>query len=67
MPRPHEKTLIFWHELFESGVFVNPIVSPAVPANKCLLRTSYMATHSDNELDRVIEVMGKIGKRLGII
>ena len=62
-----EKTLVFWHELFESGVFVNPIISPAVAADKCLLRTSYMATHTDRELDRVIDVMGTIGKRLGII
>jgi 8-amino-7-oxononanoate synthase len=62
-----EKTLIFWKELFEAGVFVNPIVSPAVPADMCLLRTSYMATHTDDELDRVIETMGKIGKKLGVI
>ncbi len=62
-----EKTLIFWKELFEAGVFVNPIVSPAVPADMCLLRTSYMATHTDDELDRVIDTMGKIGKKLGVI
>jgi 8-amino-7-oxononanoate synthase len=62
-----EKTLIFWKELFEAGVFVNPIVSPAVPADMCLLRTSYMATHTDAELDRVIDTMGRIGKKLGVI
>ena len=62
-----EKTLIFWKELFEAGVFVNPIVSPAVPPDMCLLRTSYMATHTDDELDRVIDTMGKIGKKLGVI
>ena len=62
-----EKTLVFWKELFEAGVFVNPIVSPAVPADMCLLRTSYMATHTDDELDRVIDTMGKIGKKLGVI
>jgi 8-amino-7-oxononanoate synthase len=62
-----EKTLIFWKELFEAGVFVNPIVSPAVPADMCLLRTSYMATHTDAELDRVVDTMGKIGKKLGVI
>jgi 8-amino-7-oxononanoate synthase len=62
-----EKTLVFWKELFEAGVFVNPIVSPAVPPDMCLLRTSYMATHTDEELDRVVEIMGKIGKKLGVI
>jgi len=62
-----EKTLVFWKELFEAGVFVNPIISPAVPADMCLLRTSYMATHTDDELDRVIDIMAKIGKKLGVI
>jgi 8-amino-7-oxononanoate synthase len=62
-----EKTLIFWKELFEAGVFVNPIVSPAVPADKCLLRTSYMATHTNDELDRVIDIMARVGKKLGVI
>ncbi|HXG61026.1 MAG TPA: pyridoxal phosphate-dependent aminotransferase family protein [Planctomycetota bacterium] len=62
-----EKTLIFWKELFEAGVFVNPIVSPAVPPDMCLLRTSYMATHTDDELDRVLEIMGRIGKKLGVL
>ena len=62
-----ERTLVFWRDLFEAGVFVNPIVSPAVPADLCLLRTSYMATHTDEELDRVIEIMGTVGKKLGVI
>ena len=62
-----EKTLIFWKELFEAGVFVNPIISPAVPPDMCLLRTSYMATHTDEELNRVIDIMTKIGTKLGVI
>jgi 8-amino-7-oxononanoate synthase len=62
-----ERTLTFWKELFNAGVFVNPIVAPAVPSDLCLLRTSYMATHTDEVLDKVIDVMGAIGKKLGII
>ncbi len=62
-----ERTLVFWKELFEAGVFVNPIIPPAVPPDLCLLRTSYMATHTDEELDRVIDIMGRIGKKLGVI
>lgn len=62
-----QKTLVFWKELFEAGVFVNPIVSPAVPPDMCLLRTSYMATHTDEELNRVIDIIGKVGKKLGVI
>jgi len=62
-----EKTLNFWKELFEAGVFVNPIVAPAVPPDMCLLRTSYMATHTDDILDRVIDIVGRIGKKLGVV
>ena len=61
------KTLKFWRTLFDEGIFVNPIIPPAVPPNTSLLRTSYMATHTDEILDRVIEVVGKIGKQLGVI
>jgi 8-amino-7-oxononanoate synthase len=53
--------------LFENGVFVNPVVSPAVPPGRELLRTSYMATHTEEQLDRVLEAFGKAGKQLGLI
>ncbi len=61
------KVLLFWKALFESGVFVNPIVSPAVPQGMQLLRTSYMATHTDAQLDRVLEIFAKVGKELEVI
>lgn len=62
-----ELTLLTWKLLFEQGVFVNPVLSPAVPAGRQLLRTSYMATHTDEQLDRVVDVMGKVGKMVGLI
>ncbi len=62
-----DKTFMFWKMLFEAGVFVNPVVSPAVPPGMSLLRTSYMATHSEEELDQVLEIFGNVGKKLGII
>ena len=43
--------------LFEKGVYVNPVVSPAVPVGESLLRTSYTATHTHEQLD---EAMDKI-------
>jgi 8-amino-7-oxononanoate synthase len=49
-------TFSFWRELFDAGVFTNPVIPPAVPEGECLIRTSYMATHSDAELDQVLEV-----------
>jgi len=60
-------TFAFWKELFENGVFANAIVSPAVAPGNSLLRTSYTATHTEDQLDRVLEVFAKIGKKLGII
>jgi 7-keto-8-aminopelargonate synthetase-like enzyme len=53
--------------LFEMGVFVNPVVSPAVPVGREMLRTSFMATHTDAQLDQVLSAFEKAGKRLGII
>jgi 8-amino-7-oxononanoate synthase len=56
-----------WKMLFENGVFVNPVISPAVPAGGQLLRTSYMATHTDEQLDQVLDIFSKVGKLMGII
>ncbi|MBF0559954.1 MAG: aminotransferase class I/II-fold pyridoxal phosphate-dependent enzyme, partial [Nitrospirae bacterium] len=53
--------------LQDMGVFVNVAVSPAVPTGKALVRTSYMSTHTDSQLDIVLEAFEKIGKELGII
>jgi 8-amino-7-oxononanoate synthase len=52
--------------LLEEGVFVNPVVSPAVPQKRALIRTSYMATHTDEQLDRVIEAFKKVKDKLEI-
>ena len=61
------RTLLAWKTLFDAGVFVNPIIAPAVPAGGELLRTSYMATHTDEQIDRVLEIYSKVGKQLGLI
>jgi 8-amino-7-oxononanoate synthase len=53
--------------LQEEGVFANVAVSPAVPPGKALIRTSYMATHTDEQLDRVLEAFKRVGRKLGII
>jgi len=53
--------------LQEYGIFVNPTISPAVPPGRELLRTSYMATHTDDQLDRILDAFGRAGKQLGVI
>ena len=61
------KTFVFWKALLEAGVYVNAIIAPATPEGRQLLRTSYMATHTDDQLDQVLEIFGKVGKELGVI
>ncbi|HVP39863.1 MAG TPA: aminotransferase class I/II-fold pyridoxal phosphate-dependent enzyme, partial [Candidatus Saccharimonadales bacterium] len=62
-----ETTLRVWKQLFEEGVFTNPVVSPAVPENSCRIRTSCIATHTREQLDFVLEKFEKVGKKMGLI
>lgn len=55
------------HRLQEEGVFVNPVVAPAVPPDQALLRTSYMATHSREHLDRALAAFARVGREVGLI
>lgn len=55
-----ETTLAVCKKLFESGVYVNSSIPPAVPQGQCLIRTSYMATHTDEQLTRAAEIIKKV-------
>ncbi|AXJ01634.1 8-amino-7-oxononanoate synthase [Cyclonatronum proteinivorum] len=57
----------FWKDLFEAGVYANAVVPPAVPAGQSLIRTSYSATHTDDQLDAILEAFHTIGVKHGII
>ena len=61
------KTFNTWKMLFENGVFVNPVISPAVSPGHQLLRTSYMATHTDAQMDEVLQIFEHVGKSLELI
>lgn len=61
------RTLFTWKALFEAGLFVNPVLSPAVPEGSQLLRTSYMATHTDAQIDRALELFERVGRQMGVI
>jgi len=61
-----EHTFVFWRELFDGGVFTNPVLPPAVPESACRLRTSVMATHTTDQLDKVLDAFARVGRKLGV-
>ena len=65
--RDNEKTFIVTKKLFDDGIFVNPVVSPAVAPSDTLIRFSLMATHTKQQVDYAIEMIEKHFKLLGII
>ncbi len=62
-----EHTFMFWRQLYDAGVFTNPVVPPAVPPDQCRLRASLMATHTADQIDSVLETFGRLGKEMGVI
>ena len=60
-------TFKFWRALYDAGVFVNAFISPGVPNGMQMMRTSYMATHEDHHLDKILDTFGTIGRELGLI
>ncbi len=64
---PDQLCFFVWKQLFNAGIFVNPVISPAVPQGRALLRTSYMATHTRDQLDRALEIYAEVGRAVGLI
>jgi 8-amino-7-oxononanoate synthase len=64
--RDNEKTFLVTKYLQNSGVFVNPVVSPAVPSDSSLLRFSLMATHTFAQIEEAIEKINKVFKEVGV-
>lgn len=62
-----DKVLLMWRHLFDAGVFVNAFIRPGVPPGWEMLRTSYMSTHEDKHLDKILDIFSVVGKRLGVI
>ena len=61
------KTLMTWKAMFEHGVYVNPVLPPGVPPSKSMLRTSYMATHTDAHVKIVLDAFKVVGGLMGLI
>ena len=64
---PDDLTFQSWKALFDAGIYTNPVISPAVPAGQALLRTSYMATHTEEQIDHALSVFETVGKKMGLI
>ena len=58
----------FWNDLLEEGIFVNPVVPwrGAIAGGRAIMRTSYMATHTDEDLDHILEAFRRVGQRHGV-
>lgn len=65
--RDNELTFRFNQRLFEEGIFVNPVVSPAVKSNASLIRLSIMATHTKAQLNKAIEKIEKVADELHVL
>ncbi|QRX64782.1 pyridoxal phosphate-dependent aminotransferase family protein [Dysgonomonadaceae bacterium zrk40] len=65
--RDNDKTFLITKLLFEEGIFVNPVVPPAVAPNDTLIRYSLMATHTFEQVDRSIECITDIFRKTGVL
>jgi 8-amino-7-oxononanoate synthase len=63
----NERTFFFWKVLFEMGIFTNPVIAPAVPEKSARIRTSLMATHTDELIDEALEIFREAGRKVGLI
>ncbi len=57
----------FWRALYDEGVFTSPVLPPAVPEGEELIRTSYMAIHTDEQLEFILDKFAKVGRKFGLI
>jgi 7-keto-8-aminopelargonate synthetase-like enzyme len=62
-----ERTFHVWKALTEEGIFVNAVLPPAVPAGSCIIRMTFMATHTDEQVERVLGTLEAVGARFGVI
>jgi 8-amino-7-oxononanoate synthase len=60
-------TFMTWKALYDAGIYTNPVISPAVPKGMALLRTSYMATHTEEQIDWALSVFEQVGRQMRLI
>lgn len=57
----------FWKELLEAGVYTNPVITPGVPQGWSGVRSSYMAVHTDSDIDQIASIFAKLGRKYGLV
>ena len=62
-----DRTVAMWRQLLEAGLYVNIVLPPACRPEACLLRTSYSAAHTPQEIDRALEIFRQVGRQLSVI
>lgn len=63
----NENCFKMWRALHEMGIFANPVISPAVPPGRALMRLTLMATHTDEHVGKIIDAFAVAGRAVGII
>ena len=63
----NENCFKMWRALHENGIFANPVVSPAVPPGRALIRITLMATHTDEHVQKIIDAFAQAGRAVGVI
>lgn len=61
------RAFAFSQKLYDHGIFATPVVKPAVAEGSALIRTSYMASHTQEDLDYVLEVLERLGREFGLL
>ena len=61
------KAFEFWRLIFDAGVFANPVVSPAVAPGRALMRNTLMATHTNEQIDRSLNIFEDCARKVGIL
>jgi 8-amino-7-oxononanoate synthase len=61
------RMLPFWRTLYDEGVYTNAVIPPAVAPDATLIRTSFMAVHTDEQIDFALDVFEKVGKLANLI
>lgn len=62
-----DDTLAFWKRVWDAGIFIVPAIPPSVPKGRSIMRVTINATHTAEDLDRILETFGDVGREFGLV